>query len=263
MRFSIITVNFNGEQFLEKTLASVILQREEGIDLEYIVIDGKSTDGSHAILNRYAQDINTIIVEDDTGPANAINKGLALATGEVIAWLNADDIYYPGTLRRVRQAMESAQEAAICFGGCSIINEQGEESRSMITNIKEFFYPFSSRFTFQCINYLSQPAVFFSRQAYAQAGPLREDMVAAWDYEFFLRLWHGGGSCYIKGKPLSSFRWHQQSISGQNFKIQFKEEYEAARGDAGRNSLQTFLHFFVRWGIVGIYSLMAVSRKGS
>jgi glycosyltransferase involved in cell wall biosynthesis len=263
MRFSIITPNFNGEQFLEETLSSVIQQCSDNIELEYLVIDGNSTDNSHAIFSRYSSHINRLVIEEDSGPANAINKGFALATGDVIAWLNADDIYYPGTLERVRQAMEMTPQAAICFGSCTIINEQGEIARSAITNIKEFFYPFSSRFTFQCINYLSQPSVFFRRQALDQAGPLREDMIAAWDYEFFLRLWHCGKSHYIKGEPLSSFRWHQKSISGQNFEIQFKEEYEAARGDAGRNSLQTFLHFFVRWGIVGIYSLMAVSRKGS
>lgn len=261
MRFSIITPNFNGAKFLEQTLTSVIGQCEDGVDLEYIVVDGNSTDSSHEILEQYASDISTLIVEEDTGPANAINKGLAIATGDVIGWLNADDVYYPGTLKRVQQAMESTPDSAICFGGCTIVDEQGEEARSTITTIKECFYPLSSRFTFQCINYLSQPALFFSQQAYQQAGPLREDMVAAWDYEFFLRLWHAGGADCIKGDPLSAFRWHEQSISGQNFNIQFKEEYDAACEDAGRYSPQAFLHYFVRWGIVGIYSLMAASRK--
>ena len=261
MRFSIITPNFNGAQFLEQTLTSVISQREDGLELEYIVIDGNSTDRSHAILDHYASDISTLIVEADTGPANAINKGLALATGDVITWLNADDLYYPGTLKRVQQTMEQSPKAAMSFGGCTIVDEQGDESRSIITSIKESFYPLSSRFVFQCINYLSQPAVFFRRQSFEKAGPLHEDMVGAWDYEFFLRLWKTGNSCQIKGSPVSAFRWHEQSISGQNFNIQFKEEHEAARDDAGRISLQTFAHFFVRWGIVGIYSLMASSRN--
>ncbi|MCI5147138.1 MAG: hypothetical protein D3923_16830, partial [Candidatus Electrothrix sp. AR3] len=65
----------------------------------------------------------------------------------------------------------------------------------------------------------------------------------------------------IPGSPLAAFRWHNQSISGQNFTVQFQEEYEAIRQDAGRFSAQTFFHFFVRWGIVGIYSLMALSRR--
>ena len=118
MRFSIITPNYNGDRFLEQTLASVIRQRDdEDIDLEYIVIDGNSTDRSHEILDQYAADITILVIEDDTGPANAINKGLALATGDVIAWLNSDDLYYSETLKRVKQAMESAPDAAICFGG--------------------------------------------------------------------------------------------------------------------------------------------------
>jgi len=261
MRFSIITPNYNGDRFLEQTLTSVIPQRNGDVDLEYIVIDGNSTDRSHEILDAYAADITTLILEEDTGPANAINKGLALATGDVIAWLNADDLYYPGTLQRVQQAMQSNPDAVICFGGCTIIDEYGQGIRSSITRFKEFFYPFSSRFTFHCINYFSQPALFFSRKAYDTAGPLREDMVAAWDYEFFLRLWHAGGTVRVSGMPLSTFRWHDQSISGQHFLTQFREEYEAARTDAGRFSLQTFCHFFVRWGIVGIYSIMESSRN--
>jgi len=261
MHFSIITPNYNGDRFLAETITSVIQQRNDGIELEYIIVDGDSTDGSHALLDKYASDITIRIVEKDTGPANAINKGFALATGDIIAWLNADDIYYPKTLARVKQAMEECPDAAICFGGCPIIDEQGQEIRKRITGFKEFFYPFSARFTFQCINYFSQPALFFSRKALDQAGHLREDMVAAWDYDFILRLWHAGGSVRVKGAPLAAFRWHEQSISGRFYAVQFQEEYEAVRSDAGRLSLQTFCHFFVRWGIVGIYSCMASSRK--
>lgn len=261
MRFSIVTPNYNGDRFLEETLKSVIGQRGPDIDLEYIVIDGNSSDRSRDILARYSADIDILVVEDDTGPANAINKGFALASGDVLAWLNSDDIYYPDTLRRVQAALHSAVDTAICFGACTIVDTEGAAVRSLITTIKELFYPLSSRFTFQCINYLSQPALFLSRHAFEQAGPLREDMVAAWDYEFFLRLWHGGGSRCISGSPLAAFRWHEQSISGQNYTLQFKEEFEAACADAGTFSPQAFLHYFVRWGIVGIYSLMAISRK--
>ncbi len=261
MLFSIITPNFNGADFLEKSLQSITSQRENDIDLELIVVDGISTDASHDILRRYSSNISNLIIEKDTGPANAINKGLAAASGDVLAWLNADDFYYPNSLQRVKSAIENVPDNAIYFGGCSIVDTDGRESRSGITTIKQLFFPLSSRFTFQCINYLSQPALFFTRQAYQQAGPLREDMVAAWDYEFFLRLWHAGGAKCITGEPLSAFRWHEQSISGQNFALQFKEEFEAARLDAGYFSPQSFLHYFVRWGIVGIYSLMAISRK--
>jgi glycosyltransferase involved in cell wall biosynthesis len=261
MRFSVITPNYNGDRFLEQTLQSVLSQANDTVELEYILVDGNSTDNSHTIIKKYAHHFARIIIEKDTGPANALNKGLAAASGDVLAWLNADDLYYPGTLQRVQQVLEKRPDAAICFGACPIIDTQGQEIRATITRFKEFFYPFSSRFTYQCINYLSQPALFFRRSAFSKAGPLREDMVAAWDYEFILRLWRSGTAVRVAGEPLAAFRWHEQSISGQQFALQFQEEYAAAREDAGRFSLQTLLHFFVRWGIVGIYSLMAQRRR--
>lgn len=264
MRFSIITPNFNGAAYLSQTIDSVLAQRED-VDLEYIIIDGGSTDGSIDIINRYRSDLAHCLVEADTGPANAINKGLALASGDVVAWLNADDLYLDNTLARVRDAFNLDSSAAMCFGGCEIINSEGDTIRDSITRFKELFFPLSCRFTYQCINYISQPALFFRGEAVRQAGFLREDMVAAWDYDYILRIWHSGGARRVKGDPLSCFRWSEQSISGENFKIQFKEEFEAARQDAGAVSMQTAVHFLVRWGIVGIYSVMsrirALSKK--
>lgn len=262
MRFSIITPNFNGGRFLEETIVSVLAQRKDGIDLEYIVVDGGSTDGSLAIIDKYRADIGHLIVEKDHGPANAINKGFALASGEVVSWLNADDLYQPDCLARVKDCFAAGgDKVAFCFGGCPIINERGEEIRKGITRFKAFFFPFSSRFLHQSINYISQPALFFRRSVREKAGLLREDMVAAWDYEFTLRLWREGEGRYIPGAPLAAFRWYEGSISGQNFSLQFKEEYEAARFDAGPLSLPTILHFGVRWGIVSIYSCMSYLRK--
>ncbi len=261
MKFSIITPNFNGERFLEETLKSVLSQRTEGVDLEYIVIDGGSSDGSLAILERYRSEINHLVVERDTGPANAINKGLALAAGDVVAWLNADDLYQPGCLKRVERCLAGDDNAAFCFGGCPIIDVNGREIRRGITRFKAAFFPFSSRFLHQSINYISQPALFFRRSARENAGLLREDMVAAWDYEFTLRLWKEGEGRYIPGAPLAAFRWYEGSISGKNFSVQFKEEYEAARDDAGCLSPATILHYGVRWGIIMIYQYMQYMRK--
>jgi hypothetical protein len=183
----------------------------------------------------------------------------------MVAWLNADDLYYPDTLARVRDCAAGHPRAAMYFGRCPIVDQQGREIRSLITRIKELFFPLSSRFTYQCINYLSQPALFFRKEALAQAGPLREDMVAAWDYEFILRLWHWGPAIQVSRQrtagrlPLASCL-HQR----QHFSTQFREEYEAAVADAGRFSPQALLHFFVRWGIVGIYHLLhSQARSGS
>jgi len=260
MRFSIITPNYNGELFLEKTILSILEQKRQGTDLEYIVVDGGSTDNSIDILEKYKNEIDILIVEKDNGPADAINKGLSLATGDILAWLNADDIYFPNALNRVAECFQSNSSLAFVFGKCPIVDCQQKEIRSGITRFKELFFPVNSRFTYQCINYISQPAMFFLKDAYQKTGSLRNDMIAAWDYEFILRLWHQGkGSC-LQGPPLAAFRWHEESISGQNFNVQFQEELEYAIKDAGKFSPQTMIHHCVRAGIVTIYSAMSWIR---
>ncbi len=260
MRISIVTPNFNGERFLEQTIRSVLAQRASGVDLEFIVVDGASTDRSMAIIERFASEIDHLVCETDHGPAEAINKGLKLASGDVLAWLNADDVYHDGALGRLLNAMASRPSAAIAFGRCRIVSEEGEEIRRPITVFKEAFFAFSCRFLIQSINYISQPAMAFRREALEVAGPLREDLKAAWDYEFLLRLWSHGGAIRVAGQPLSDFRWHETSISGSNVEQQFEEEYQAAVADAGRFSPQAVLHAGVRWGIVGIYRMMAKRR---
>lgn len=261
MRFSVITPNYNGARFLETSILSVLQQESSGLELEYIIVDGNSTDASHEILKKYADRIDHIIIENDSGPANAINKGLSLATGDIFSWLNADDIYFPGTLSRVRTAFGGTPEAVFCFGPCPIIDQNAREIRKGITRFKEFFFKFSNRFTHQCINYVSQPSVFMRSKAINRIGRLRVDMIAAWDYEYFLRLWHLGPAIQIKGHPISAFRWTENSISGQNFYVQFKEEYEAVKKDAGMLSPQNAIYFMVRWGISAAYAGMACYRR--
>lgn len=261
IKISIITVNYNGSFFLEQAVQSVINQQAPDVEVEYIVIDGGSTDGSLEIISRYDSAVSRLVVEPDSGPANAINKGFDLATGDVVAWLNSDDYYYPGTLERVRKIFDENPNAPFCFGACPIVDTEGNEIRGLITGFKELFFPVSSRFTYQCINYISQPAFFFRRSAMLEAGHLREGLKAAWDYEFILRLWRQGKGVRVQGSPLSAFRWHEGSISGTSFVEQFKEEFQAAVDDAGWLSAQALLHFIVRWGIVSAYHVMAGLRR--
>jgi glycosyltransferase involved in cell wall biosynthesis len=261
MRFSVVTPSYNCSSFLEEAIRSVLQQREEGVELEYVVVDGGSTDGSHAILEKYRDQIDKVIIEKDTGPANAINKGFAVATGDVVSWLNADDLYYADALSRVQMVLENDGKAAFCFGRCPIIDGDGQEIRSFITRFKELFFPVSSEFLFQCINYISQPTLFFRRAAMQKAGRLREDMVAAWDYEFMLKLWHSGPGAVVPGGPVAAFRWHEQSISGQNYSTQFQEELDAVIAALGHWRPQVLLHRCVRLGIVGAYQGMAGYRR--
>ncbi len=260
MRISVITPCLNAMPYIEDMFASVASQATDGLEIEHIVLDAGSSDGTRKWLEQHGSESARLIFEPDQGPADAINKGLALASGEVLAWLNADDLYAPEALRRVRDAFAGEPDAALCFGHCPIMDEAGREIRRSITRFKEFWYPLASRPMIQALNFVSQPAMFFRRSAFEQTGPLRTDLKAAWDYEFLLRLWRQGRALRIRRPELAYFRWTPSSISGQNFRQQFREEYEAAAADAGRWAPQVMLHWLVRWGIVGIYSLMAAGR---
>ena len=262
MKFSVVTPNYNGARFLEATLASVAAQRAPGVTVEHWIMDGGSSDGSLEIIRRYLGPDTFLLAEHDSGPADAINKGLRRVSGDLVAWLNADDLYAPGTLVRAAEALATRPNAALAFGRCRIVDEGGAEIRGGITRFKELFFPLSSRFTIQCINYISQPAMFFRRSALERAGLLQTGLTAAWDYEFILRLWRQGGAVRIPGGPLADFRWHPGSISGRTFALQFREEWHAAAADAGRWSPQALIHLGVRYGIVGIYALMAARRNG-
>ena len=262
MKVSVVTPSYNSAAFIAQTIESVLSQRGtfDG-DLEYIVVDGASQDGTLDEIRKFGDRIDRVVSEPDRGPADAINKGFALATGDFVAWLNADDYYEPRALARMLAAAERKPGRAFYFGRCRIVDGGGREIRRPITRFKEAFFPFSCRATLQTINYVSQPATFFSAAAVRQAGPLRTDMKAAFDYEFLLRLWRAGGAAAIPGPAVSNFRWHPGSISGQGFRRQFKEEYEAAAADAGRFSPQAILHLAVRHSIVAIYSLMEKRRE--
>lgn len=260
VKVSVITPSFNSARFITQTVQSVLAQRGNGLELEYLVLDGGSMDGTLDALKPFRHELDFFRSAPDRGPADAINEGLSRATGELVAWLNADDLYHPDALSRVVRAAKEHPRSALFFGRCCIVDEAGMEIRRPITRFKDAFHPFSCRPLIQSINYISQPAMFFRRTAQQAAGTLRLDLKAAWDYDWVLRLWRHGGAHRVPGAPLADFRWHPGSISGHHYAQQFREELEIARADAGRWSPQAFAHTCVRWGIVTIYRAMARRR---
>ncbi len=261
-RISIVMPSFNSGRYIEEALRSVVAQRCDPVcEIELIVVDGGSNDNTPAVLERYRGAIARLIVEPDHGPAAAINKGMRLAGGDILAWLNADDRYHPGALERVAAAFARRPERRFCFGHCRIVDEDGREIRRNITRCKEACFPLACRPLIQTLNFVSQPSLFFTRRAWEGAGALREEMLAAFDYEFLLRLWRQGGSMRLARPPLADFRWHAGSISGGGFERQFREEWEAAAADAGRWAPQTLLHAGVRRTIVACYRGMAHARR--
>jgi glycosyltransferase involved in cell wall biosynthesis len=263
MKITVLTPNYNGARWLARCLDSVLSQElAPGDELEAILLDGGSTDGSLAIAEARRGRLAAIVSEKDNGPADALNKGFARATGDLVGWLNADDVYRPGALAKAIAAAQAHPRAAFFFGPCRIVDEAGGEIRGFPTFVKNACFPFSCRFLVQCINYVSQPASWFRRSALiAAGGGLRTDFKAAWDYDLTLRLWRQGGGVRIRGAPLADFQWHSGSISGTHYERQFAEEWRAAAEDAGRFSPQAAIHWGVRHGIVACYRWMNRPRR--
>lgn len=177
---SIITPSFNQARFIEQTIQSVLAQ--DYPNLEYIIVDGASTDGSVDIIQRYASQISLWISEPDHGQTDAINKGFAHAHGEVFAWLNSDDTYLPGTITQAIEFLHSHPQAAMVYGDAYLINEQG----SIIGR-------FPSRQTdlmklLRGSVHIPQQASFFWARLWHRVGPLDPSFQFAMDYDLWVRL---------------------------------------------------------------------------
>lgn len=155
---SIITPSFNQASYLEQTIRSVLDQ--DYAHIEYIVIDGGSTDGSVDIIKKYENKLAYWVSEKDKGQADAINKGFARATGEIIAWLNSDDIYLPGAVSAAVKAFDQYPDVALVYGDMLAMDQQGH-------TINELKYRQLTLEDLMCFQIVGQPAVFMRRSALA------------------------------------------------------------------------------------------------
>jgi len=179
MLVSIITPSFNQAEYLEATIQSVLAQ--EYSDLEYFVVDGGSTDGSVDIIQRYADKLSWWISEPDDGQADAINKGFRRARGEVVAWLNSDDLYLPGAIQAAVGALKADPDLGMVFGDAITIDPAGHPLNQL--SFGDWGLLDLMRFRVIC-----QPAVFMRRAALEQAGHLDEDFHYMLDHHLWLRI---------------------------------------------------------------------------
>jgi glycosyltransferase involved in cell wall biosynthesis len=254
---SVVTPCFNQAGFIERTLDSVLGQQVEA-PVEHIVIDGGSTDGTLDVLKKHAGSIR-YISEADHGMQEALNKGFAMATGEIFGWLNSDDTYLPGALQKAATFFELHPDCMWLYGNCRMVDGQDREIRKWITAYKNRL---SRNYTFERLlteNFISQPAVFMRRKALETVGPIDPGLPTAMDYDLWLRLAKLGKPGYIND-DLACFRVHGQSISSRNYKQQFEEQYQIhARYDQSR--MRLLKHRVKITLIVFIYSLMEVFRS--
>jgi len=200
-RLSIVTPSYNQGQYIEETIRSVLVQGYPR--LEYIIIDGGSTDDSVDIIRRYSPWLTHWVSEPDRGQAHAINKGFARSTGDMLAWINSDDLYLPSAVRHVAE-WHARDPGAILLG--DVENFSDDEFRSYLitqrnVTLGNLVEAWNGRSTWH------QPGIFVPRSASELAGPLDEGLRYAFDRDWLCRLTQHMGVSYL-GVPIARFRLH-------------------------------------------------------
>ena len=242
LSISVITPSLNQCGYIEKTLRSVLSQ--DIPDLEYVVVDGGSTDKTLEILNRFTPELRWIS-EGDRGQADAVNKGIRATNGEIIGWLNSDDIYYPGALGKVAALFERYPHMDVMYGDAWYI---GADDEIITPYATEAWNP--ERLKGTC--YLCQPAVFFRRRVVDRFGFLDVRLGYCMDYEFWLRLSEGGARFLYVPEMLAGSRLHP---SAKSLAVRMK-----AIQETNRMLLRKFGHVPDQWLLS--YARIWLNRRG-
>lgn len=200
MKLTIVTPSYNQAAYLGETIASV--RGQEGVDLEYFVVDGGSTDGSLAIIEKNAADIDWWVSEKDHGQSHAINKGLQRASGDVIGWINSDDRYLPGALETVADAFHQHPNIDLFY--FDVRNFDTQSSR--IYEHKANYAP-REFFTRTCLH---QPGVFWRRSLMERVGWLNESLHFVMDFDYWTRMALNGTFQQHRG-VIAEFRLHDSA----------------------------------------------------
>jgi glycosyltransferase involved in cell wall biosynthesis len=212
-KISIVTPSYNQGEFLERTILSVLNQNYP--NLEYIIIDGSSTDGSVEIIKKYEKYLSYWVSEPDRGQSHAINKGFQKSRGEILAWQNSDDIYLPGTFIQVAEVF-NRKEYDLINGDIMLICKKDKPIRT----IRYGFWP---RFGLKYIGMsIANQSAFWTRKLHKRCEPLRENLHYAFDGEFFYRLIANTSKIKHIPEVWGCFRIHS-ATKANNIKDYYKE----------------------------------------
>ena len=199
MKFSIVTPSYNQGCFIETTLKSVLNQTHESV--EYIVIDGGSTDSTNDIVSKYSSKLKKYVSEPDNGQTDAINKGFAFADGDIFAYLNSDDYYFEDTLEKVDRVFSEHPEIDVVYGDCVFTDENGQFIR-YFSEIWEY-YP---KKLLNNSNFIMQPSTFWRRQAFEKYGPFDSSLHFGFDWALWCEFTRNGCRFYRLHEVLSANR---------------------------------------------------------
>jgi glycosyltransferase involved in cell wall biosynthesis len=205
LKFSIVTISFNQREFLERTIKSVIGQ--QGVEVEYIIVDPGSTDGSRDIIEAYRSHFAHVILEKDAGPADGLNKGFVLATGDVYGFLNSDDTLEPGALAEIATWLEEHADIGVVSGHAWITDRDDRLLR------RAWSEPFERLSVAYGAAIQIQPSTFIRRAAYLATAGFNPKNRSNWDSELMVDLYLAGARFGIIEKFLSCYRLHEVSIT--------------------------------------------------
>jgi len=232
-KISIVTPSFNQAQYIRETIESVLSQGYP--DLEYIIIDGGSTDGSVEIIREYESRLKYWVSEKDRGQTHAINKGMLHATGEIRAYLNSDDYYLPGTFEAVRGCFASHPHTDLLHGRCRFVDEQGKKLGEHWGAIDCYDEILDLWGVWWNKKQYVQPEVFWSSRIADRVGPFREELFYVMDYEYWLRILKAGGKVARVDRELTAFRktpvqksTHSQAVSDELLEVLREELWDDA-----------------------------------
>ena len=197
---SIITPSFNQARYLEATIQSVLEQDYPRI--EYIIVDGGSSDGSVDVIKKYAGRLAWWVSEQDKGQTDAINKGFNRASGEILAWLNSDDTYNPGAVSAAVKYLTENPDVAMVYADCNYINEQGgvigkfNSAQTDHRRLREGYV------------HIPQQTMFFRANYWQELGPLDPSFYFAMDYDLWTRIASRAPIKYLAGQAWANFRIH-------------------------------------------------------
>lgn len=207
--FSVVTISFNQAQFLERAIESVLAQ--EGVDIEYIVIDPGSTDGSREIIERYHDRLSTVIFEPDAGPADGLNKGLALSSGDFFYYLNSDDRVRPNAFKEAAEEFHNNPHLDVVYANGYATDENDNIVRKIYSDRKPTTLTYALG-----VSVFVQQSTFFRTRALRDVGGFNVDNRCCWDGELMFNLMSARKNIKRVWRFWSEFRIYGSSITGSD-----------------------------------------------